>query len=66
MKISKDENGQGSAEYILLFGGIIIVVVIAILIYRAYFSNNSALKASNDINSVRGSVNTPKSPIKAN
>lgn len=59
MKILKDENGQGAAEYILLFGGIIVVAVVAIVIYRAYFSKNSALKASKDINSVRGSVNIP-------
>ena len=64
MKILKDESGQGAAEYILLFGGIIVVAVVAIVIYRAYFSKNSPLKASKDISSVRGSVNTPTKSIK--
>lgn len=56
MEILKDEGGQGAAEYILLFGGVIVIAVAALLIYRAYFSNTSGLNASQDINSVRGSV----------
>ena len=34
MEILKDEGGQGAAEYILLFGGVIVIAVAALLIYR--------------------------------
>ena len=56
MEILKDEGGQGAAEYILLFGGVIVIAIAALLIYRAYFSANKAQKASTDINTVRTSV----------
>ena len=51
----KDENsGQGAAEYILLFGGVIVIALAGLLIYRSYFSNNtSGLNATQDINSIR-------------
>ncbi len=56
MEILKDEGGQGAAEYILLFGGVIVIAVAALLIYRAYFSGQSGLNASQDITQVRASV----------
>ena len=56
MEILKDEGGQGAAEYILLFGGVIVIAVAALVIHRAYFSGNSALNASNDVAKVRTSV----------
>jgi hypothetical protein len=56
MDIVKDEGGQGAAEYILLFGGVIVIAIAALLIYRAYFNGNSQLTASSDINTVRASV----------
>jgi hypothetical protein len=56
MDIMKDEGGQGAAEYILLFGGVIVIAVAALIIYRAYFSGNSGLNASTDVNSVRTSA----------
>lgn len=57
MNIIEDENGQGAAEYILLFGGVIVVAVAALLIYRAYFRPGvSPYTASQDLNNLRGSV----------
>jgi hypothetical protein len=56
MDFVKDEGGQGAAEYILLFGGVIVIAIAALLIYRAYFSSNSGLNAAQDINKVRTSV----------
>lgn len=56
MDFVKDEAGQGAAEYILLFGGVIVIAIAALLIYRAYFQGSSGLDASTDINSVRGNV----------
>lgn len=56
MEILKDEGGQGAAEYILLFGGVIVIAVAALLIYNSYFKGNQGLAASNDISTVRKSV----------
>ena len=56
MEFLKDEGGQGAAEYILLFGGVIVIAIAALLIYQAYFSNNTGLKASTDISAVRSSI----------
>lgn len=56
MSFLKDEGGQGAAEYILLFGGVIVIAIAALLIYRAYFTGNSGLEASSDINKVRNSI----------
>ena len=38
MNIINDEMGQGAAEYILLFGGVIVVAVAALIVYKAYFN----------------------------
>ncbi len=56
MDILKDEGGQGAAEYILLFGGVIVIAVAALLIYRAYFAGNSGLDAPADVTKVRSSI----------
>lgn len=57
MSFLKDEGGQGAAEYILLFGGVIVIAIIALLIYKNYMNNqNSQLSSGSDISSVRGSV----------
>ena len=55
--ISMDNSGQGAAEYILLFGGVIVIALAGLLIYRSYFSNNaSGLNATQDISSIRNNV----------
>ncbi len=56
MDILKDEGGQGAAEYILLFGGVIVIAIAALVIYNQYFKSQSGLNASTDINKVRTSV----------
>lgn len=56
MKFIKDECGQGAAEYILLFGGVIVIAVAALLIYNAYFSGKGGISSSKDIQSVRNSI----------
>lgn len=56
MEFLKDEGGQGAAEYILLFGGVIVIAIAALLIYRAYFNGNSALNAAQDVQSVRANI----------
>ncbi len=47
---------RGQQNIFLLFGGVIVIAVAALLIYREYFSINTGLKASSDINKVRGSI----------
>ncbi|MDP3066364.1 MAG: class III signal peptide-containing protein [Methanobacteriaceae archaeon] len=56
MEFLKDEGGQGAAEYILLFGGVIAIAIGSLLIYNAYFQDNLHISASQDINTVRGST----------
>jgi hypothetical protein len=57
--LKNEENGQGAAEYILLFGGVIIIAIAALLIYRSYFgSDSSGLNASSDVNEVRNIMNS--------
>lgn len=53
-KLNNDQSGQGAAEYILLFGGVIVIAIAAILIYSSYFGNKSSdLNATQDINTIR-------------
>ncbi|WP_370636995.1 hypothetical protein [Methanothermobacter sp. K4] len=51
-----DEEGQGAAEYILLFGGVIVISIAAILIYRSYFQRSN-LNSAQDIQNVRSNIN---------
>jgi len=53
MEFLKDEKGQGAAEYILLFGGVIVIAIAALLIYQQYFTGNHGLQAAQDIQNVR-------------
>ena len=41
MNFLKDEGGQGAAEYILLFGGVIVIAIAALIIYRQYIQNTN-------------------------
>jgi Class III signal peptide len=56
MNIICDEMGQGAAEYILLFGGVIVVAIAALMIYRTYFNSGAGSTASTDIPKVRTSA----------
>jgi Flp pilus assembly pilin Flp len=57
MSFLKDETGQGAAEYILLFGGVIVIAIAALVIYRAYFAETSGLDAGTDVKQVRSNMN---------
>lgn len=56
MDIIKDDVGQGAAEYILLFGGIIVIAIAALIIYRTYFNQNTGLSAASDLNNVKNNI----------
>ncbi|MDR3222564.1 MAG: class III signal peptide-containing protein [Methanobrevibacter sp.] len=56
-KLMNDEKGQGAAEYILLFGGVIVIAIAALFIYKSYFGNGTTdLNASKDVNEVRNMI----------
>ncbi|MGB9845041.1 Flp family type IVb pilin [Methanothermobacter tenebrarum] len=52
MRFLKDEKGQGAAEYILLFGGVIVIAIVALILYRSYFQGQN-LSSKEDIQKVR-------------
>lgn len=54
-----DDSGQTSAEFILLFGGIIVVVLLAIFMYKNYLSDLGGEIESKEVrqfNSQLGSI----------
>lgn len=53
INIIKDEKGQGAAEYILLFGGVIIIALVALQIYSNYFADGETFSAKNDAEQIR-------------
>jgi hypothetical protein len=61
MSFVKDECGQGAAEYILLFGGVIVIAIAALLIYQAYFKNTGNMSSGTDSQTVRTSVSAKAS-----
>ena len=57
MNLMTDESGQGAAEYILLFGGILVISISALLIYRSYYNPGiNPFRATSDLSIVRVSV----------
>jgi Flp pilus assembly pilin Flp len=56
MDFLKDETGQGAAEYILLFGGVIVMAIAALVIYNSYFTG-SGLNSSTDMLDARAAAN---------
>lgn len=56
MNLVKDEKGQGAAEYILLFGGVIVIAIAALLIYSQYFSEGGPFFTDEDLHIVRENV----------
>ena len=58
MRLFINENsGQGAAEYILLFGGVLVIALLALTIYRSYMeTSDTSLKAKDDIIDVRNTI----------
>ncbi len=52
-----DNNGQASAELILLFGGIVVVVLLAIHMYNNYMKDLSGEIASKEVREFNGELN---------
>ena len=59
-----DDSGQTSAEFILLFGGIIVVVLLVIYMYNDYMSDLSSEIASKEVNDFNNQLLSLKSYFK--
>ncbi|MGZ7048673.1 MAG: class III signal peptide-containing protein [Methanobacterium sp.] len=55
MQIIKENKGQGSAELILIFGGIIVIAIIAAVYYRSYLSGLGNASSS-DVQNVNNNL----------
>ncbi|WP_462316530.1 class III signal peptide-containing protein [Methanobrevibacter sp.] len=53
-----DNRGQASAEFILLFGGIMVVVLLAIHMYNTYMKDLSGEIASREVNQFNSELNS--------
>ncbi len=53
-----DERGQGAAEYILLFGGVIVIAIATLMIYTNYIKSTNPLNVAADMETVRSNVNS--------
>ena len=52
-----ENSGQGAAEYIVLFGGVLVIALLALTIYRSYMETSDvSLKAKDDIIDVRNTI----------
>lgn len=58
MKMLEEESGQGSAELILLFGGIIVIAIVALIAYKNYLnglgSEINGSQLNNTTNAIQG------------
>lgn len=59
-----DESGQASAEFMLLFGGIIVVVLLVIYMYNDYMNDLSGEIASKEVNEFNNQLMHLKSYFK--
>ena len=50
------DSGQASAEFILLFGGIIVVVLLTIFMYRNYINELGGEVKSNEVNELNSKI----------
>ncbi|MDO9043890.1 MAG: class III signal peptide-containing protein [Methanobacteriaceae archaeon] len=57
MKIIMDEKAQGSAELILLFGGIIVIAIVAVVYYKNYVKGLGNEINSNDVKNLTKAIN---------
>ena len=55
--IVMDNRGQASAEFILLFGGIIVVVLLAVHMYNTYMKDLSGEISSKEVREFNGELN---------
>jgi len=60
MQILKEDKGQGSAELILIFGGMIVIAIVAAVYYRNYLAGLGEEINRTDVQNVTNSLNNLK------
>ncbi len=60
MKIIDEEKAQGSAEMILIFGGVIVIAIVAGIFYRNYLSGLGNEINTTDVENVTNSISNLK------
>ena len=60
MQILKDDKGQGSAELIMIFGGIIVIAIAAGLYYKNYLSGLGSEINNTDVQNVTNGLQNLK------
>jgi uncharacterized protein (UPF0333 family) len=57
MQIIKEENAQGSAEFILILGGVIVIAIIAAVYYKHYLDGMGNAINSTDVQNINNALN---------
>ena len=57
MNIIKDDSAQTSAEFLMLFGGVIIIVIVFAIVYRNYVKGLGNQINGTDLQNVTQSIN---------
>ena len=60
MKIIEEEKAQGSAEMILIFGGLIVIAIVAAVFYRNYLTGLGNEINTTDVENVTNSISNLK------
>jgi len=60
MKIMNEERAQGSAEMILIFGGVIVIAIVAAVYYRTYLTGLGNEINTTDVENVTNSISNLK------
>jgi len=63
-KICGDNKAQGSAELILIIGGLIVIILVILAIYKSYLSDLGNNIESNEIHSLNSSFESISSKFK--
>lgn len=56
MGLLKEEKAQGSAELVLIFGGIIVIAIFAAIVYKNYLNGSGSAISSTDVNNINNSL----------
>ena len=65
MKILEDESGQGAAEFMLIFGGVIVIVIIAALYYKNYVNGAGSQINKTDVDNINKSLQNISNKFKS-
>jgi hypothetical protein len=66
MGIVEDEIAQSSAEYILIFGGIIVIVLVAVISYQNYVKGlGGNITNGSEMNGINGNLTQINQTLKS-